>query len=124
MRGAYWLGLLAGVVIFADAAFYLMVIRSQDGPGEWGRVGFVTALIVLAGVLTLEGSVAHGRTRAVMLGAATPILLVLGILGALSIGPPLFLAGIVTAIGALLAMRERRPSRPPARRPRSASSRP
>jgi hypothetical protein len=124
MRGVYWLGLCAAVVTFADAALYLMVIRNQDSPAEWGSVGFIAALIVLAGVLTAVGSVAEGTIRAALLGGATPILLVLGYLGAFSIGPPLFLAGMVTGIVALRAKRERPPSQPPAPRPRSASSRP
>jgi low temperature requirement protein LtrA len=124
MRGVYWLGLSAAVVTFADAALYLMVIRNQDSPAEWGTVRFIAALIVLAGVLTAVGSVAEGTIRAALLGGATPILLVLGYLGAFSIGPPLFLAGMVTGIGALSAKRERPPSRRPAPRPRSASSRP
>ena len=124
MRTVYWLGLLAAVVTIADAVLYVEVIRNQDSPQDWGFVGFIAAVIVLAGVLTAAGSVAEGAVRAALLGAATPILLVLGFLGAFSIGPPLFLAGIVTGIGALRAMRERPPSRPPARPPRSASSRP
>lgn len=124
MRGVYWLGLLAAVITFADAALYVWVISGEDSPNDWGRVGLVAALIVLAGVLAMVGSTAEGTVRAALLGAATPILLVLGILGALSIGPPLFLAGILTLIGALTARRGRPRSQPRAQPPRSASSRP
>lgn len=124
MRGVYWLGLLAAVITFADAALYLLVISNEDSPNDWGRVGLIAALIVLAGILAMVGSTAEGTMRAALLGAATPILLVLGILGALSIGPPLFFAGILTLIGALNARRGHPRSQQRAQRPRSASSRP
>jgi hypothetical protein len=124
MRGVYWLGLLAAVITFADAALYLFIISSEDSPNDWALVGLIAALIVLAGIFAMVGSTAEGTMRAALLGAATPILLVLGILGALSIGPPLFLAGILTLIGALSARRGSPRSRQPAQRPRSASSRP
>jgi hypothetical protein len=124
MRHVYWLGLLAAVITFADAALYLFIISSEDSPNDWALVGLIAGMIVLAGVLAMVGSTAEGTMRAALLGAATPILLGLGILGALTIGPPLFLAGILTLIGALTARRARPQSPPRAPRPRSASSRP
>jgi low temperature requirement protein LtrA len=125
LRGVYWLGLVAAVIVIADAVLYIAVIGNQKAAtNEWGSVVTIAAVVVVAGVLTATGSVAEGGMRAALLGAATPILLVLGYLAALSIGPPLFFAGMVTLVGARRAMRERPPSRPPAPRPRSASSQP
>ena len=124
MRRVYWLGLLAGAITLADAAFYLLIISREDSPNDWAVVGLIAALIVLAGVVTIAGSMEEGRVRTALLGAATPILLVIGFLGMFSIGLPLLIAGILTGIGAATATRGRPPSQPRAQPPRSASSPP
>jgi low temperature requirement protein LtrA len=103
VRGAYWLGFAAAVVAFADACLYLITISQEDSPSDWGRVGLIATLIVLAGILAVAGSLAQGSARVALFGAATPILLVIGFLGIFSIGLPLLLAGIVTAVGAASA---------------------
>jgi hypothetical protein len=124
VSGVYWLGLAAAVVVFADASLYLIVISQEDPPNDLGRVGLIATLIVLAGLLAVAGSLVRESARIALLGAATPILLVLGFLGVFSIGMPLFLAGIATGVGALKARPARPRSRPPVPRPRSESSRP
>jgi hypothetical protein len=120
VRGVYWLGLAAAVIVFADAFLYLSIISQEDSPNDWGLVGLIAALMLLAALLAVAGSLAQGSDRIALLGAATPILLGIGFLGIFSIGLPLLLAGIVTAAGAATATRERPQSRRPARRPRSA----
>jgi low temperature requirement protein LtrA len=120
----YWLGLVAAAAAMADAILYPYLIGQEDTPNDWSTVAVITSIIALGAVLAAAGSLANGNSRALLLWPATAILLPVGFLALFSIGLPLVLAGIVTFSGALTATRGRRPSPPPARRPRSASSRP
>lgn len=120
MRRVYWLGLLAAAVAMTDAILYPYLISKEDTPNEWRRVAVITSIIVLGAILAAAGSLLVAHWRALLLWPATVIFLLVGYLAMFSIGLPLFLGGIVTLSGALTATRERRPSPPPARRPRSA----
>lgn len=124
LRDAYPFGLAAAAIAFADAIAYLAIINREDGPNDWVVVGVIATAIVLAGALAAVGSVVTGGRRAALLWPATVILLLIGFLGMFSIGLPLLIAGILTAIGAATATRGRPRSQPQAPPPRSASSRP
>ena len=124
MRNAYPFGLAAAAIAFADAIAYVTIINRQGTLNDWGRVVVIAALIAFAGVLATVGSLVTGGRRPALLWPATVILLVLGFLGIFSIGLPLLIAGILTAVGAATATRGRPQSQPRAPRPRSASSRP
>ena len=90
-------GLLAAVMITGVAVLYLAIIHSQESPhGDDGRVALFAGVMGLAALLAVGGSFAvDPYWRRLLFGIAAAVTLVLGILGALSIGmlflPPLLL---------------------------------
>jgi hypothetical protein len=93
------LGLIAMAIAAITDVGYLVIIVAQGGPSDVARVAFVAIAIGAAGGCAGVGAT---RRRAIArlpwLGAATGSLLGLGYLGLFSIGLPLFVAGILTAI--------------------------
>lgn len=88
------------VVAEADEALYLFVIFNQPSPRtpDVLTVPFVASFIQLMAILvgiSLVSSPAAVRLRPALRGGAAAGLLVLGVIGAFSIGAPLFLAGVV-----------------------------
>jgi hypothetical protein len=90
------------VVAEADEALYIFVIVNQGSarPADVMTVPFVASFIqlmaVLLGVSTLTSPTVIRFRPALRAGAAAG-LLVLGVIGAFSIGAPLFIAGAVAA---------------------------
>jgi hypothetical protein len=75
---------------------YLALIRQQGGqPAAWFVVG-----LALAGLLSLYGSVRAAPGRRVALAASAVLLLGLGLLGLLSVGLPIVLAGVLALVAA------------------------
>jgi hypothetical protein len=93
------LGIAAAAIAIVTDAFYLGIIVTQD-PVEWGRVGAVATVIFAMGVSAGAGAVgAIARpTRLVLLAIGAGGLLTLGYLGLFSIGLPLFVGGILSAV--------------------------
>lgn len=92
--------LIAALIAFADDALYVLLIRSQGSfQDDLGRVVFVAVFIASEATIAL-GAALVGRpaVRTVLLGAASGGLLGLGLLGAFSIGLPLVVAGVLTAV--------------------------
>ena len=91
------------------AGLYLGVIAQQGGgPAIW----FVTGL-VLAAALATHGAFRTARGRRVTLAVAGLILVPFGILGILSIGLPVLVAGVLALVAA--ARRGPGPATPPQR---------
>jgi hypothetical protein len=94
--------IIAIVVAEADEALYIFVIVNQGSarPADVMTVPFVASFIqlmaVLLGVSTLTSPTVIRFRPALRAGAAAG-LLVLGVIGAFSIGAPLFIAGAVAA---------------------------
>ena len=96
------------VLVLADVIVYQILIRSQDGssPESAATVPFVTGFLVLMAVLlwlSLLGRSPLGALRPALRAAPAAGLLVLGFLALFSIGLPIFLAGILATIAAVLA---------------------
>jgi hypothetical protein len=98
-RIAQLLLIIAIVVAEADEALYLFVIFNQSPRApDVLTVPFVASFIQLMAILvgvSLLTSPAVVRLRPALRGGAAAGLLVLGVIGAFSIGAPLFLAGVV-----------------------------
>ncbi len=98
-RIARLLLIIAIVVAEADEALYLFVIFNQSPRApDVLTVPFVASFIQLMAILvgiSLLSSAAVVRLRPALRGGAAAGLLVLGVIGAFSIGAPLFLAGAV-----------------------------
>jgi hypothetical protein len=78
---------------------YLVIIVAQGGPSDATRVVFVALAIGVAAVCAGFGATRARRIdRLPWLGAATGMLLVLGYLGLFSIGLPLLIAGVLSAV--------------------------
>jgi hypothetical protein len=96
-----------------DDAGYLVLITSQGSyPPEAFVVPFVAAFIALTAVMlaiSLLNRPLVSRLRPPLRGGAAAGLLVLGVLGAFSIGLPLFIAGVLAAIAAVWTLADRRP---------------
>lgn len=85
-------------------AVYVAVVRQQDGePAAW----FVTALAVGVGA-SGYGAVLAAPHRRLALGLAAAVLMASGLLGILTIGLPILVAGIL----ALVAATRTRPAGP------------
>jgi hypothetical protein len=94
------LGLIAMAIVAITDVGYLAIIVAQGGPSDVARVAFVaTAIAAVAACAGIGATRARPIDRLPWLGAATGTLLVLGYLGLFSIGLPLFVAGVLTAIG-------------------------
>jgi hypothetical protein len=93
------LGVAAAVIALVTDALYLGIIVTQD-PVEWGRVVLIAGCILAFGGSAAAGAVAPvpGPARFVFLAIAAGGLLTLGYLGLFSIGLPLFVAGILSAV--------------------------
>ncbi len=89
---------IAAVLALAGLVAYLVVIAEQgdEGPAVWFVVGLVAGIAAAA----YGAVVAAPRRRAALLGAGI-VLGVLGLLGILTIGLPILLAGAL-ALGAAL----------------------
>ena len=99
-RIARLLLIVAIVVAEADEALYLFVIFNQPSPRapDVLTVPFVATFIQLMAILvgiSLVSSPSAVRLRPALRGGAAAGLLVLGLIGAFSIGAPLFLAGVI-----------------------------
>jgi hypothetical protein len=98
-RIARLLLIIAIVAAEADEALYLFVIFNQSPRApDVLTVPFVASFIQLMAILvgiSLLSSPAVVRLRPALRGGAAAGLLVLGVIGAFSIGAPLFLAGLV-----------------------------
>lgn len=78
---------------------YLVIITQQDGqPAAW----FVAGL-TMAGLLCIYGTVRAAVGRRWVLGVAAVLLLGLGLLGILTIGLPILVAGVLAGVAATRA---------------------
>jgi hypothetical protein len=87
---------VVATIALADTVLYVFVMRSQnDSPRAWfvGALGVAIALAVYA-------AVAAARVAPRALAAAGLLLIVLGVVGILSIGMPLVVAGGVAIVTA------------------------
>jgi hypothetical protein len=81
--------LVAAVLVLATAVLYVGIIRAQsDQPAWW----FLTALVLGAGAAAYGASAAAPHRRTALLVAGL-LLVPMGVLGILSIGLPVLLAG-------------------------------
>jgi len=97
------------VLVLADVIVYQILIRGQDGssPESAATVPFVTGFLLLMAVLlwlSLLGRSPLGALRPALRAAPAAGLLVLGFFALFSIGLPIFLAGILASIAAILAL--------------------
>jgi hypothetical protein len=92
-------GLAGAAIAIATDLLYLSIIVSQD-PVDWARVSFYAGAILLAGSASVVASVARVgfAIRLVLYASAVGALLSLGILGLLSIGLPLLVAGVLVIL--------------------------
>jgi hypothetical protein len=89
-------GLAAAGIAAATDAVYLLVIESEEEPNNMRRVSLVAATIGTAACAAAIGSlISRAGVRLVLLGSAATALIVWGILGILSIGLPLAVAGVL-----------------------------
>ncbi len=105
-RFVWRLAVAAGIgVLIVDVLYLQLVLFGQGTPPAFpGRVAFVAAWIFVFGACAIVGGVTHRRRlRAVLLGAASAGLLIMGIVGAFSVGIPLLLATMVVAGAASVA---------------------
>lgn len=80
-------GLVAAALLFGVAVLYVGIIFSESGPNDMGVVSFFTALMLLAAMLAVGGSLAKDSYwRRLQFGIAGGITFVCAVLGALSIG--------------------------------------
>jgi hypothetical protein len=97
------------VLVVADVIAYLLLITAQ-GPGQSDMpmvVPFVASYLALAAIVLRLSVVRQPLLvawRPVLRASAAAGLLVLGVLAALSIGLPIFLAGVLAAIAAVRAV--------------------
>jgi hypothetical protein len=93
------LGAAAAVLALGTDVLYLGIIVSQD-PVEWARVTLVAGAILLAGAVAAVASRPRPTPsmRLALFAAAAGGRLSLGVLGLFSVGLPLFVAGILSAI--------------------------
>ena len=97
------------VLVLADLIAYLLLIRGQGDspPDSVAGVPFISGYMVLVvGLLWLAvlDLPRLAKLRPAMLAAAAAGLLLLGVFALFSIGPPLFLAGVLAAIAAITAL--------------------
>ena len=100
------------VLVLGDSIAYPLLIRAQDGspPDSVAVVPFVSGYMLLMALLLCLSLLGHPRLvtlRPAMLAAAAAGLLLLGFFALMSIGLPLFLAGILAAIAAAMSMAAR-----------------
>ncbi|MEP7090967.1 MAG: hypothetical protein ABI776_12770 [Nocardioidaceae bacterium] len=89
------LPLAGGVVALAMVPLYLLVVSSQgNGAALW-----VVVALVVAGLCATYGAVRRSPQRLVALGVSTVLLVGVGVLGILSIGLPLLVAGALCLTG-------------------------
>jgi hypothetical protein len=115
-RIARLLLIIAIVVAEADEALYLFVIFNQSPPRapDVLTVPFVASFIQLMAILvgiSMLNSPTFIRLRPALRGGAAAGLLVLGVIGAFSIGAPLFLAGL-TVMGVAVRTVSQSPALP------------
>ncbi len=103
---------VAVVITFAVVALYVSVIRGQSGPAtpDVLTVPFLAAYQVLMALLLLASLLVPPAVRPALRAAAAAGLLVLGWLGAMSIGIPLLLAAGL-AMGSTVLAIDARPGR-------------
>jgi len=90
--------LVAAVTALAVDAAYFLIIRNQSGLPAGDEV-FFASYVGVAGLFTLAATVLPVDARLPLQGVAATALLATGFLGMLSIGLPLFVAGVlVTAV--------------------------
>ena len=104
--------LAALVLVVADLVVYGVLLRSQGGrpPDSAAIVPFVSGYMLLMAVvlaLTLGGHPFLVTMRPAMLAAAAAGLVLLGFFALFSIGLPLFVAGILSAIAAIRSLGDR-----------------
>jgi hypothetical protein len=100
------------VIVLADTIVYQVLIRGQDGPppDSAAVVPFVSGYMLLMAVLlglTLLGSPRVAMLRPAMLAAPAAGLMLLGFFALMSIGLPLFVAGILAGIAAVTSLASR-----------------
>ena len=103
---------VAAVAVLATDALYVSLIRGQGGPGAPGppdvlTVPFVAGYQLFMAALLAASLFAPAATAPVLRGAASGGLVVLGVLGAFSIGLPLLIAGFLAIAATVLAIRAR-----------------
>jgi hypothetical protein len=95
-------------VVVADLLVYVVLIKSQGGTApDAFTVPFVAGYLALMAVvlrLSLANSQGLATLRPALRAAAAAGLLLLGIFAALSIGIPIFLAGILAFVAAIRAL--------------------
>lgn len=108
-RAAAILVWVAIALVLADVIAYRVILAAQDGPppDSAAVVPFVTGYMLLMAAMLLLSLI--GNPRVVMLrpalrAAAAAGLLLLGFFALMSIGLPIFAAGILAAIAAALSM--------------------
>ena len=98
------------VLVLGTAIAYLLLIRAQgkeSDPSSSGVVPFVAGYMFVMAVLlwlSILDRPALASKRPVLRAAAAAGLLVLGVIAAFSIGLPIFVAGVLAAIAAGLAL--------------------
>jgi membrane protease YdiL (CAAX protease family) len=97
-----WTAIAAGVIAFGMDALYIAILHSEgEGDLHRARAQLIAASLAVSGAVALAGwLVRDPRLRLALLAAAAFTLLVWGILGILSIGLPVFAAGILLLVTA------------------------
>jgi hypothetical protein len=105
-RFVWRLAVAAGIGVLIVDLLYLQLVLFGQGtpPPSPARVGFIATWIALSGAVAVIGGVARSaRPRAVLLGISTAGLLLMGVVGAFSVGIPLLLAAMVVGGAASVA---------------------
>ena len=97
------------VLVLADVIAYILLIRAQGGvpPDTLYTVPFVAGYLLIMAVLLWLSILDQSRLvtmRPALRAGAAAGLLVLGVVGAFSIGLPIFVAGILATIAAVRAL--------------------
>jgi hypothetical protein len=105
--------LIGALIAAADDVLYVVLIRGQGGfQGERGRVVFVASFVAALAAVALAGAlVRRPFVRIALLTVATGGLLTLGLLAMWSIGLPLEVAGVLTAVAWTRSWGDGQPSR-------------
>jgi hypothetical protein len=105
-RFVWRLAVAAGIGVLIVDLLYLQLVLFGQGtpPPSPARLAFIVTWIALCGGVAVIGGVAEsGVPRAVLLGISTAGLLVMGVVGAFSVGIPLLLAAMVVGGAASVA---------------------
>ncbi|HVS04554.1 MAG TPA: hypothetical protein VHK65_00085 [Candidatus Dormibacteraeota bacterium] len=112
-----WAGVGAAIIAAADDILY---VGAASSDAQFLRVPFVAGFIALMAICTgLSARASATRWRPPLLGISAAGLLLLGVIGILSIGLPLLVAGLLALVGLINALS--RPGSAPGRSGRAAA---